>query len=152
MPRPTTLPTLPFPIDVICTPDLVKYCTLVESTAVDPNISRENVASVAPQPAEPVELAQPAASAVEAINSVGRVVVKKNPTRHASKTVHTGYLFPVKDVQQKDLSECLGKDSIRKVARTEAFQKEEDEQLTNEEERLQKEDKDLRLRRKDPEA
>ena len=92
----------------------------------------------------------------------GRVVDKKNPKRHASKTAHTDYLFPVREVLQKDFTECIGKDPkvldaiieeldfVRAIDLTETFQKEEDEELTNEEQKAAEEEyEDQRLRRED---
>jgi SNF2 family DNA or RNA helicase len=73
-----------------------------------------------------------------------RVVDKRNPTRFASKKL-SDYLFPPRDVDQSDLTECTGKDAevldrimkaetcIRKVELTETFQVEEDDELTPEE-------------------
>lgn len=93
----------------------------------------------------------------------GRVVDQKKPTRHASKT-STDYLFPVKDVAREDFTDCLGKDpkvldtiigrvDIRKIVLTETFQKEEDEQLNDEEQKAAEEEfRDQRLQREDPTA
>ncbi|KIW97143.1 uncharacterized protein Z519_02535 [Cladophialophora bantiana CBS 173.52] len=95
----------------------------------------------------------------------GRVVDKKNPRRHASKGADTEYLFPVRDIPQTDFSECLGKDPnvldaiiheldfIRSVVLTETFQKEDDEQLNDEDQRVAEEEyNDQRLQRENPEA
>lgn len=95
----------------------------------------------------------------------GRVVDKKNPKRHASKSAHTDYLFKVKDVPQQDFAERIGRDPkgldaiihefdfIRSIVLTETFQKEEEEQLTNEEQKAAEEEyNDQRLQREDPAA
>ncbi|KAG5293385.1 SNF2 family helicase/ATPase [Histoplasma capsulatum G186AR] len=93
-----------------------------------------------------------------------RVVDKKNPIRWASKNI-SDYLFSPKFVPQKDLSEFKGKDpavldrilagqkNIRKIALTETFQREDNDQLTPEEEKaVQEELDDERLKRNDPVA
>lgn len=94
-----------------------------------------------------------------------RVVDKKNPIRRASKLAKE-YLFPVKPVQQKDISEYIGKDplvldhiikndqgSIRRIALTETFQKEDDDRLTEQDRKdVQQELNDERLKRSDPAA
>jgi SNF2 family DNA or RNA helicase len=93
-----------------------------------------------------------------------RVVDQKNPMRHASKKA-TDYLFPVKDVAQKDLTQFQGKDPdvldqvlrksncIRDITLTETFQKEEDESLTPDEEKQANDElKDEQEKRKDPVA
>ena len=95
----------------------------------------------------------------------GRVVDKKNFRRHASKSAHTDYLFPVKDVPKEDFTDCIGKDPnvldaiiddldfIRSIVLTETFQKEEDEQLTNEEQKEAEEEYEKqRMQRDDPVA
>ncbi|PLN82069.1 P-loop containing nucleoside triphosphate hydrolase protein [Aspergillus taichungensis] len=96
-----------------------------------------------------------------------RVVDKKNPIRQASKSPGD-YLFPVKQVSQEDISEFTGKDpdvldkilleqndeerSIRKIALTETFRREDDERLTEEETKgVQEELDDERLKRTNPE-
>ncbi|PKY05457.1 hypothetical protein P168DRAFT_303257 [Aspergillus campestris IBT 28561] len=96
-----------------------------------------------------------------------RVVDKKNPIRQASKSPGD-YLFPVKQVPQEDISEFIGKDpdvldkilleqndeerSIRKIALTETFRREDDERLTEEETKgVQEELDDERLKRTNPE-
>ncbi|KAE8354316.1 hypothetical protein BDV28DRAFT_147249 [Aspergillus coremiiformis] len=97
-----------------------------------------------------------------------RVVDKKNPVRWASKSLGE-YLFPTKPVPQKDVSEYLGRDpqvldkiimndngeetSIRNIALTETFQKEDNDKLTEEERKgVQEQLDDERLKRTDPEA
>ncbi|KIW75914.1 hypothetical protein Z517_10659 [Fonsecaea pedrosoi CBS 271.37] len=93
----------------------------------------------------------------------GRVVDKKNPRRHASKAAHTEYLFPVRDVPQVDFRDSLGKDPkvldaiiheldfVRSIVLTETFQKEDDEQLNDEEQKVAEEEyNDQRLQREDP--
>lgn len=95
-----------------------------------------------------------------------RVVDKKNPVRWASKSLGD-YLFPVKEVKEEDVSEYIGKDprvldkiieddkdrTIRKIALTETFQKEDNDKLTEEEKKdVQQELDDERLKRSDPEA
>ncbi|KAF5864364.1 hypothetical protein ETB97_007926 [Aspergillus alliaceus] len=97
-----------------------------------------------------------------------RVVDKKNPVRWASKTLGE-YLFPAKSVPQNDVSEYLGRDpqvldkiimsdigeekSIRNIALTETFQKEDNDKLTEEErEGVQQQLNDERLKRTDPVA
>ncbi len=95
----------------------------------------------------------------------GRVVDKKNPKRYASKSQHTDYLFPVKDVPKEDFADCIGKDPkvldaiihelgfVRSIVLTETFQKEEEEDMTNEEQKEAEEEyEDQRLRRDDPKA
>ncbi|KIX98199.1 uncharacterized protein Z520_06279 [Fonsecaea multimorphosa CBS 102226] len=95
----------------------------------------------------------------------GRVVDKKNPKRHASKGAHTEYLFPVRDIPQVDFGESLGKDPkvldaiihelgfIRSIVLTETFQKEDDEQLNDEDQKVAEEEyNDQRLQREDPVA
>ncbi|EXJ91333.1 hypothetical protein A1O1_04445 [Capronia coronata CBS 617.96] len=94
----------------------------------------------------------------------GRVVDKKKPKRHATKS-NVDYLFPVKDVPQQDFSDCLGKDPkvldvvirrldcFRGIVLTETFQKEDDEQLNDEEQKAAEEEfRDQRLLREDPVA
>ncbi|EXJ93120.1 hypothetical protein A1O3_01677 [Capronia epimyces CBS 606.96] len=94
----------------------------------------------------------------------GRVVDKKKPKRHASKST-ADYLFPVKDVPRQDFADCLGKDPkvldiviqrldcVRSIVLTETFQKEEDEQLNDEEQKAAEEEfRDQRLQREDPVA
>ncbi|KIX10039.1 uncharacterized protein Z518_01120 [Rhinocladiella mackenziei CBS 650.93] len=94
----------------------------------------------------------------------GRVVDKKRPERHASKKV-TEYLFPARDVEQQDFTDCLGKDPrvldaiigrlscVRSIVLTETFQKEDDEQLNDEEQKAAEEEfRDQRLQREDPAA
>ncbi|KAL1968965.1 hypothetical protein VTN77DRAFT_799 [Rasamsonia byssochlamydoides] len=95
-----------------------------------------------------------------------RVVDKKNPVRWASKSLGE-YLFPVREVKEKDVSEYIGKDPrvldkiiqddqdriIRKIDLTETFQKEDNDKLTDEEKKdVQQELDDERLKRSDPEA
>ena len=91
-----------------------------------------------------------------------RVIDKKNPIRHASKTV-SDYLFHVRDVPQEDLTSYYGKDpkvldevlkrskSIRGIILTETFQKEEEEALTSDEvKKADQELKDEQEQRRDP--
>jgi len=93
-----------------------------------------------------------------------RVVDKKNPMRHAQKSI-SDYLFPPKDVPLQDFEESRGKDPgvldriieevdcIRNIELTETFLKEDDETLTPEEIRAANEEyEDERLRRSDPAA
>ncbi|EEP79517.1 predicted protein [Uncinocarpus reesii 1704] len=93
-----------------------------------------------------------------------RVIDKKNPIRYASKS-KKAYLFPPKEVKQRDLSEFKGKDPkvldkilqrpnfAREIALTETFQREDNDALTPEEEQaVQAELDDERLKRNDPEA
>ncbi|KAL2001985.1 hypothetical protein VTN02DRAFT_900 [Thermoascus thermophilus] len=94
-----------------------------------------------------------------------RVVDKKNPVRAASKS-YKEYLFPVKKVKTEDVSRFKGKDSVLdkileddqqtmicKVALTETFQREDNDKLTEEEQKdVQQELDDEKLRRNDPEA
>lgn len=97
-----------------------------------------------------------------------RVVDKKNPVRWAQKSLGE-YLFPAKPVPQQDIAEYLGKDpqvldkiimgdtgeekSIRNIALTETFQKEDNDKLTEEERQgVQQQLSDERLKRTDPEA
>jgi superfamily II DNA or RNA helicase len=95
-----------------------------------------------------------------------RVVDKKNPVRWASKSL-VEYLFPVKEVKEKDISEYVGKDphvldkiiqddelrAIRKIDLTETFQREDNDKLTEEEKKDVQEELDVeRLKRTDPEA
>ncbi|WEW56605.1 hypothetical protein PRK78_002052 [Emydomyces testavorans] len=93
-----------------------------------------------------------------------RVVDKKNPIRYASKS-KKAYLFPPKEVKQQDLSEFKGKDPkvldkileqpnfVREIALTETFQREDNDKLTPEEEQaVQAELDDERLKRNDPAA
>ncbi|OQV02045.1 Helicase conserved domain-containing protein [Cladophialophora immunda] len=95
----------------------------------------------------------------------GRVVDKKNPRRHASKAAHTEYLFPVRDIPQVDFGESLGRDPkvldaiiheldfVRSIVLTETFQKEDDEQLNDEDQKVAEEEyNDQRLQREDPVA
>jgi SNF2 family DNA or RNA helicase len=95
----------------------------------------------------------------------GRVVDKKNLRRHATKDTGTEHLFAVKDVPQREFGDCIGKDPkvldriihqldfVRNIVLTETFQKEDDEQLTNEERKEAEEEyEDQRLQRDDPEA
>ncbi|PYH98962.1 SNF2 family helicase/ATPase [Aspergillus ellipticus CBS 707.79] len=98
-----------------------------------------------------------------------RVVDKKNPVRSATKKLGE-YLFPAKQVPQKDVTEFLGKDPevldkiiredacsseklIRKIALTETFQKDDNDKLTEEERKAAQEQlSDERLKRSDPDA
>ncbi|PYI09984.1 hypothetical protein BO78DRAFT_336380 [Aspergillus sclerotiicarbonarius CBS 121057] len=98
-----------------------------------------------------------------------RVVDKKNPVRSAAKSLGD-YLFPAKDVPQKDVTEFLGKDPevldkiiridadaserlIRKITLTETFQKDDNDKLTEEERNAaQQQLSDERLKRTDPVA
>ncbi|KAE8164187.1 hypothetical protein BDV40DRAFT_119947 [Aspergillus tamarii] len=97
-----------------------------------------------------------------------RVVDKKNPVRWAQKSLGE-YLFPAKPVPQKTIAEYLGRDpqvldkiimgdngkekSIRNIALTETFQKEDNDKLTEEERQgVQQQLSDERLKRTDPEA
>lgn len=94
-----------------------------------------------------------------------RVVDKKNPVRAASKSVKE-YLFPVKKVKTEDVSKFKGKDSVLdkilqddqqkiicKIALTETFQREDNDKLTEEEQKdVQQELDDEKLRRNDPGA
>lgn len=93
-----------------------------------------------------------------------RVVDHKNPTRHASKDV-TEWLFPVKETEQKEFDECIGKDPnvldeiikrvdcIRNIELTETFQREDDEKLDDEDVKAaEAEFLDERLQRENPEA
>ncbi|KAE8142227.1 P-loop containing nucleoside triphosphate hydrolase protein [Aspergillus pseudotamarii] len=97
-----------------------------------------------------------------------RVVDKKNPIRWAQKSLGE-YLFPAKPVPQKPIAEYLGRDpqvldkiimgdngeekSIRNIALTETFQKEDNDKLTEEERQgVQQQLSDERLKRTDPEA
>lgn len=78
-----------------------------------------------------------------------RVVDQKNPLSHASKNI-SDWLFPVRDVEQQEFDECLGKDEkvldkiikrvdcIRNIQLTETFQR-EDEDTLDEQETLQAE-------------
>lgn len=89
------------------------------------------------------------------------VVDKKNPIPWASKN-QRDYLFPPKEVQQDDLSQLKGKDSvldnilereeyIRKIELTETFQREDNIKLTAEEEKdVQAELEDERMKRNNP--
>ncbi|KEF61122.1 uncharacterized protein A1O9_02687 [Exophiala aquamarina CBS 119918] len=93
-----------------------------------------------------------------------RVVDHKNPARHASKDA-SEWLFPVKETEQKEFDECIGKDPsvldtiikrvdyIRNIELTETFQREDDEKL-NEEDVKEAEAEFLmeRLFRENPEA
>jgi hypothetical protein len=67
---------LPFPIDVVCSPTLLEYCTLAEGAAIETNnTSGENVPTVEPEAAEPVEPAESSASAADAnITSVSNAL------------------------------------------------------------------------------
>jgi superfamily II DNA or RNA helicase len=94
-----------------------------------------------------------------------RVVDKKNPIRFASKSAKD-YLFPPKQLQQKDVDQFRGNDPevldkildmelslIRALDLTETFHKEDDEKLTEQEEQMvQTELKGELLRRDDPDA
>ena len=94
-----------------------------------------------------------------------RVVDQKSPVRRACKSPGD-YLFPVKPVKQMDVSEYVGKDphvldqiinndqgAIRRIALTETFQKEENDKLTEEDEKeYQTQLSDEQLRRTDPAA
>jgi len=93
-----------------------------------------------------------------------RVVDKKNPMRHASKSV-TDYFFPAREVPQREFGDCRGKDPkvldlimdgldcIRNIELTETFQKEDDEVLTEEDFKVAEEEyKDQRLQRENPGA
>jgi hypothetical protein len=93
-----------------------------------------------------------------------RVVDHKNPARHASKDV-TEWLFPVKETEQKEFDECIGKDPnvldeiikrvdyIRNIELTETFQREDDEKLDDEDVKAaEAEFLDERLQRENPEA
>lgn len=92
-----------------------------------------------------------------------RVVDQKNVIRHTSRDIKD-YLFEPKKVEQKDLSECLGKDelldrvvemvpgAIRDLILTETFQREdEDDELTAEEKKIADEAVEMeRLQRANP--
>lgn len=92
-----------------------------------------------------------------------RVVDQKNVIRHASKKIED-YLFIPTDVEQHDLSECLGKDAlldrvvtmapsaILNLVLTETFQREdEDDEIPAEDrEKLEEEVEMEQLRRTDP--
>lgn len=94
-----------------------------------------------------------------------RVIDKKSPIRRASRSPGD-YLFPVKPVKQMDVSEFIGKDPsvldqiikndqgvIRRIALTETFQKEENDKLTEEDDKeYQTQLNDERLRRANPAA
>lgn len=94
-----------------------------------------------------------------------RVVDQKNVIRHTSRDIKD-YLFEPKEVEHKDLSECLGKDelldkvveftsgAIRDLILTETFQREdEDDELTAEEKRLADAEVEMeRLQRTNPAA
>ncbi|KAL4807786.1 P-loop containing nucleoside triphosphate hydrolase protein [Aspergillus unguis] len=99
-----------------------------------------------------------------------RVVDRKNPTREAKKKPGD-YLFPAKPVPILDVSEYIGKDEhvldkiliedkdrgddrlIRGIKLTETFQADENEKLTEDENRtVQEEIDDESLRRSDPDA
>lgn len=103
--------------------------------------------------------------AVFKADMASRVVDKKNPMRKSSKWLRE-YLFPVKSVEQADISECTGKDTrvldriissnagtIRKIALTETFQIEDHEKLTEEEKKdAQQQLDDELLKRNNPVA
>ncbi|RJE20014.1 SNF2 family helicase ATPase [Aspergillus sclerotialis] len=94
-----------------------------------------------------------------------RVVDGKSPVRRASRSPGD-YLFPVKPVKQMDVSEFVGKDPsvldqiinndqgiIRRIALTETFQKEDNDKLTEEDDKeYQTQLSDEQLRRTDPAA
>lgn len=93
-----------------------------------------------------------------------RVVDHKNPTRHASKDI-AEWFFPVKDTEQKEFDECIGKDPyvldqiikrvdyIRNIELTETFQREDDEKLNEEDVKAaEAEFLNERLFRENPEA
>jgi SNF2 family DNA or RNA helicase len=93
-----------------------------------------------------------------------RVVDKKNYMSQAKKSL-SSYLFDVKDVEQRDLEDSLGRDRsvldrivqrtkcIRNIELTETFQKEDLEKLSEEEIQLAVEEyEDQRLQRDDPAA
>jgi SNF2 family DNA or RNA helicase len=93
-----------------------------------------------------------------------RVVDRKNYMSQAKKSL-SSYLFDVKDVEQRDLKDALGRDRsvldrivqrtkcIRNIELTETFQKEDLEKLSEEEERLAVEEYEKeRLQRDDPAA
>ncbi|KAL3474513.1 hypothetical protein BJX99DRAFT_175940 [Aspergillus californicus] len=98
-----------------------------------------------------------------------RVVDKKSTTRHAQKKPGD-YLFPVKPISQKDITQYIGKDplvldkilvedqtkenkSILDIRLTETFEREDNDKLTEEEKRtVQEEIDDEHLKRTDPEA
>ncbi|KMP03069.1 ISWI chromatin-remodeling complex ATPase ISW2 [Coccidioides immitis RMSCC 2394] len=93
-----------------------------------------------------------------------RVVDKKNPIRYATRS-KKAYLFPPKEVKQQSLTEFIGKDPkvldkileqpnfVRKITLTETFQREDNDNLTPEEEQaVQAEVDDERLKRNDPAA
>jgi SNF2 family DNA or RNA helicase len=93
-----------------------------------------------------------------------RVVDKKNYMSQAKKSL-SSYLFDVKDVEQHDLKDSLGRDRsvldrivrrtkcIRNIELTETFQKEDLEKLSEEEVQLAVEEyEDQRLQRDDPAA
>lgn len=103
-------------------------------------------------------------SAVFKTQLFGRVVDKRKPRPQAHKFTKD-YLFPVKDVPQQDFTDCRGKDPkvldvvvqrldcFRSIVLTETFQKEDDEQLNDEEEKAAEEElNDQRLQREDPAA
>ena len=93
-----------------------------------------------------------------------RVVNKKNVKGVASKSI-SDYIFPVKEPEQADLSDLIGKDRhvldkiiprvefIRQIQLTETFQREEDEGLDEKEQALaEQEYRDQVLEREDPAA
>jgi len=93
-----------------------------------------------------------------------RVVDHKNPMRHASKDI-TEWFFTVKDTEQKEFDECIGKDPkvldriikrveyIRNIELTETFQREDDEKLNEEDvKQAEAEFQDERLLRENPDA
>lgn len=93
-----------------------------------------------------------------------RVIDQKNPLSHASKSVND-WIFPVREVEQQEFDECLGKDEkvldqiikrvdyIRNIELTETFQR-EDEDVLDEEETLaaEAEYRDEQLLRENPAA
>ena len=95
-----------------------------------------------------------------------RVVDKKNPTRATAKSV-SEYLFPVKDVDEQDFHEYIGRDPnvldkvikkystfgmIRNLELTETFQRDDGEELNADElKAADEEQEDEHLRREEPE-
>ncbi len=93
-----------------------------------------------------------------------RVVDKKNYMSQAKKSI-SSYLFPVRDVEQQDLEDSIGRDPkvldliagrnrcIRNIELTETFQKEDVLELTEEEAKQAEEElEDQRLERDNPQA